>query len=343
MRSIIISAVGVIFWTLSAQAETPIKAENDLQTLTRDNVAQFMDLCFASDSLIYQQHKRYLLQAPFPLIYDIPQINVATPLTTTYIELPTLKNLQASIQLTNQQNLAKCSLVINGLSAIPEHLIEDILEDEYGQYLQNIGQDTQKIYWQFIVPNRDISVLSLYPNAEVEKATNIELARYFDILPIRADAPLTQAELDAYMQDEGHLAAFSLRVFSTSPFWNNWTKQIERLPVIQKTEGTLDAGETILYLISRAPKLEFRLIDGINANVAIMLVDYSKIDMTRLIAAYDKRLPLFFEHVEKREPKNGEAALWRVMRNNIIQDVAIEPIAEKQVLTVTFYTRLMEQ
>ncbi|MFV0322602.1 MAG: hypothetical protein ACK5LE_09520, partial [Alphaproteobacteria bacterium] len=286
--------------TLYAYANPPAKAENDLQALMRNNVHQFINLCFASDSMIYQQHKRYLLQSPYPLIFDIPQIVTNTPLTTTYIELPTLKNLQASIQLTNQQNLAKCSLVINGLSAISEHLIEDILEEDYGQYLQNIGQDSQKIYWQYIVPNRDISVLSLYPNADVEKATNIELARYFDILPIRADAPLTAEDLEAYMKDEAHLAAFSLRIFSTSPFWNNWTKQIQRLPVIQKTEGTLEAGETILYLVSRKPKLEFRLIDGINANVAIMLVDYPQVDLNQLITAYTKRLPLFFEHVEQR-------------------------------------------
>lgn len=342
MAKTIICVLGLMFGVLTVYAEDPTGADNDLQALTRNNVAQFMDLCFSSDSMIYQQHKRYLLQSSYPLIYDIPQITTNAPLTTTYIELPTLKNLQASIQLTNQQNLAKCSLVINGLSAIPEHLIEDILEEEYGQYLQNIGQDTQKIYWQYIIPNRDISVISLYPNPDVEKATNIELARYFDILPIRADAPLTTEDLSSYMKDEEHLAAFSLRIFSTSPFWNSWTKQIERLPVIQKTEGTLDAGETILYLISRQPKLEFRLIDGINANVAIMLTDYSKVDLNTFIAAYAKRLPLFFEYVEKREPKDGEAALWRVSRNNIVQDIAIEPLAEKQVLTVTFYTRLVE-
>ncbi|MFV0430903.1 MAG: hypothetical protein ACK5MJ_01850 [Alphaproteobacteria bacterium] len=330
-----------LFFTTIAQGWAD--ENNKLDKFYQNSLDNFMNLCHASDSLIYQQHKRLLLQSPYSLTYDIPQIQTTIPLTTTHIELPSLSELKASIQLTNQHNMAKCSLVINSISPIDSQRLATILEDKYINFLQNIGQDSEQNYWQLMIPNRDVTTLSLYPNERVKNATNIELARNFNILPVRVDAPLSQDDLNLYLKNEDHLAAFSLRLFSTAPFWHSWTKQVERFPIIQKTEGVSEIGDTILYLISREPSLEVRLLNGGTSHTAIMLVDMNKVDVERLISAFEKRIHLFFDYIEERPKDDGELALWRMRRSNVIQDIAIKPIADKQKLTITFYTRVVTE
>ncbi len=295
----------------------------------------FMDNCFSSDSLIYGQHKRRILNNNYPIIFDTPQFSTTISVTTTSLEVFNIGGLFASLKLANQQEQAKCSLTLEGLDYQDTSFIDNLLEENYGLYLQNIGQDATHKYWQYLYPGRDFSIVSLYPADNQNKSKVLELARHFDILPVRDDAPFHEEDIQTYMRSEDHLAAFSLHLFATSPHWLLWEKQIARLPLITKAEGkNMDSPK--LYLVSRKPKFEVRLIKGKNINQVMILLNSKEYDADKLKEVYSKRLPLFFDSLEELESNEKQYAAWRGYRNNIYQDISIEKQEDIQQVTLVF-------
>lgn len=318
------------------------KQRDDKEKLYLSTLTHFMRSCFTTDSHIYQQHKRALLNSGFPVIYDIPQMLTELPLTTTNLEIFNIKGLSASLQLTNQKQQAKCSLVIEGIDYQDAELMENLMEENYGLYLQNIGQDSSHKYWQYLRRDSDLAIISLYPSNMDNKSKILELAKNFEILPVRIHRPLNQADLKTYMQSEDHMVAFSLYLFTASPYWKNWVKQMDSVTVLTKVEAN-KAENIKLYLVSRKPKFEVRLIQEKSTDKAIILLNNQEYDKEKMKKTYAKRLPLFFDDFAELAAKQGEYAAWRGSRNGVSQDIIIREDANKQQFTITFSQNSEEQ
>ncbi len=329
----------ILFFSSASSYGSGLKDKDDKESLYLSALTHFMRICFSSDSRIYQQHRRALLNSDFPIIYDIPQFSSHLPVTTTSLEIFNIKGLQASLQLTNQKEQAKCSLVFEGLDYQDAELMEDLMERNYNIYLQNIGQDKTHKYWQYLQRNRDLSIMSLYPVNNENKSKVLELARNFEILPVRSDGPLYKDDLQTYMRSEDHMAAFSLHLFAAAPYWKNWVSQMERIPLITKAEAE-NINNLKLYLVSRQPQFEVRLIKGKTTDTAITLLNSNEYNIEKIKEVYIKRLPLYFDNLEELSIKKGEYAAWRGFRENMTQDILMEKQANKSQFTITFSTKL---